>query len=192
MITTSRLVAKNGVDIAIRSLKHLPNTVKFAVLGIGPDEARLRQLAERLGLSDRVIFLGYIEMKEIPKYLKISDGFVRVSRSEGMGNSFVEAMAAGVPVVATPVGGITDFLFDPEHNPDKEPTGLFASVEDPKDTARAIRAFLEDRELRKRCVANAKRMVAEKYDWNLIAKNMRERVFGALFQGERTTYKARP
>ncbi|MDO8520735.1 MAG: glycosyltransferase family 4 protein [bacterium] len=189
IITTSRLVAKNAVDIVIRSLEYLPETVKFLVLGVGPDEAKLRKLATGLGLSRRVLFLGHIDRMEMPKYLKVSDVFVRPSRSEGMGISFVEAMAAGIPVVATAIGGITDFLFDPKQNPDKEPTGFFVNVEDPKDTARAIKEFLEDETLRERCVENAKRMVKGEYDWNLIAKNMREKVFAALFlpaiQGER-------
>ena len=151
------------------------------MLGIGPDEALLRKLAIYENVSDRVIFLGHIDRTEMPKYLKISDVFIRPSRSEGMGISFVEAMAAGIPVVATQVGGITDFLFDPKQNPDKEPTGLYVDVEDPEDTARAVRELLENAGLRERCIQNAKRMVKEKYDWDLIAKNMRERVFAALF-----------
>ncbi|MEK7118334.1 MAG: glycosyltransferase family 4 protein [Patescibacteria group bacterium] len=181
LITTSRLVSKNAVDVVIRSLAFLPRSVKFLVLGIGPDEALLRKLAIYENVSDRVIFLGHIDRTEMPKYLKISDVFIRPSRSEGMGISFVEAMAAGIPVVATQVGGITDFLFDPKQNPDKEPTGLYVDVEDPEDTARAVRELLENAGLRERCIQNAKRMVKEKYDWDLIAKNMRERVFAALF-----------
>ncbi|OGZ07613.1 MAG: hypothetical protein A3D65_03710 [Candidatus Lloydbacteria bacterium RIFCSPHIGHO2_02_FULL_50_13] len=182
IITTSRLVPKNAVDVVIRSLEFLPQTVKFLVLGVGPDDAKLRKLTADLGLSERVLFLGHIDRSEMPKYLKIADVFVRPSRSEGMGISFVEAMAAGIPVVATPVGGIVDFLFDPNVNPDKDPTGLFAVVDDPKDTARAIKAFLDDTALRGRCTINAKRMVKEQYEWNLIAKNMREKVFAELLR----------
>ncbi|OGZ08392.1 MAG: hypothetical protein A2942_03005 [Candidatus Lloydbacteria bacterium RIFCSPLOWO2_01_FULL_50_20] len=180
LITTSRLVQKNAVDIVIRALTHLPAYVKFLVLGTGPDEASLKKLAHDEGVSDRVVFLGHIDRKEMPKYLKISDVFIRPSRSEGMGISFVEAMAAGIPVVATEVGGITDFLFDPRRNPDKGPTGLFVNVNDPKDAARAVKELLDDAGLRERCVMNAKRMVREHYDWDLIAKNMREKVFAAL------------
>lgn len=180
VITTSRLVKKNAVDIVIRAMRYLPEHVKFLVLGIGPDEAQLRKLAEDEGVALRVLFLGQVGHADLPKYLQISDVFTRPSRSEGMGNSFVEAMAAGIPVVATPVGGITDLLFDPKQNPDKEPTGLFAKVGDPEDTARALREFLENTPLRERCVANARRMVVAQYDWDLIAKNMREKVFAAL------------
>ena len=181
VITTSRLVPKNAVDVVIRSLAHLPHSVKFLVLGVGPDEASLKKLAESEGVSDRVLFLGHIDRVDIPKYLKISDVFIRPSRSEGMGISFVEAMAAGIPVIATEIGGITDFLLDPARNPDKDPTGLFVRVNDPLDTARAVKEFLNDVGLRERCVVNAKRMVKEQYDWELIAKNMREKVFAKLF-----------
>ena len=182
LITTSRLVPKNAVDVVIRSLMYLPKTVKFLVLGIGPDEAMLHQLAEDMGVADRVIFLGHIDRRDMPKYLKISDVFVRPSRSEGMGISFVEAMAAGVPVIATQVGGITDFLFDQKHNPDKEPTGLFVIVDNPEDVARAVKEFLSDAGLRERSIMNAKRMVREKYDWDLIAQHMREKVFEVVLR----------
>lgn len=181
VITTSRLVTKNAVDVVIRALKWLPENVTFIVLGIGPDEAILRKLAQDEGVASRVKFVGQVGHADLPKYLKISEVFTRPSRSEGMGNSFVEAMAAGIPVVATQEGGITDFLFDPEKNPDKPSTGLFATTNDPEDTARQLKRFLEDAALRERCVANAKALVMSQYDWDLIARNMREKVFAKLF-----------
>lgn len=181
IITTSRLVTKNAVDVVIRALKWLPENVTFIVLGIGPDEAMLRKLARDEGVESRVKFVGQVGHADLPKYLKISEVFTRPSRSEGMGNSFVEAMAAGIPVVATAEGGITDFLFDPEKNPDKLPTGLFAKTNDPEDTARQLKRFLENDALRERCVANAKALVLSQYDWDLIAKNMRDKVFVKLF-----------
>ena len=180
IITTSRLVEKNAIDMVIRALRFLPLEVKFLVLGVGPDEEKLKTLVAKEGLNDRVHFLGQVGHEALPQYLKLSDVFVRPSRSEGMGNSFVEAMAAKIPVVATPVGGIVDFLFDPDKNPDKEPTGLFAKVDDPEDIARQIKRLLDDTELRARIVANAHLMVVAKYDWNLIARTMRQKVFAPL------------
>ena len=181
IITTSRLVTKNAVDVVIRALKWLPEYVTFIILGIGPDEAMLRKLARDEGVHDRVKFVGQVGHTDLPKYLKISQVFTRPSRSEGMGNSFVEAMASEIPVVATQEGGITDFLFDPEKNPGKPPTGLFAKTNDPEDTARQLKRFLEDVPLRERCIANAKALVMGQYDWELIAKDMREKVFAKLF-----------
>ena len=179
LITTSRLVHKNAVDDAIRSLRFLPENIKFLVLGIGPDEAMLKDLARREGVDERVKFLGQVSHDELPKYLnrQASDIFVRPSRSEGMGNSFLEAFAAGLPVIATQEGGIADFLFDPKRNPDKPPTGRAVDTDSPKQIATAVRLFLENPEETREIVKNAKNLAFEKYDWDMIAKDMREKVF---------------
>jgi len=177
LITTSRLVEKNGIGDVIESLRSLPENVKFLVLGTGPLEASVREKANALGLAKRVLFLGYVEHKEMPKYLKISDIFIRPSLSEGMGNSFIEAMAAGIPVIATPVGGIPDFLFDPDKDHDTPPTGLFVNVRDPKSIAAQVGRLISNTELSKTLVENAKKLALEKYDWNLIAEEMKKRVF---------------
>src|SRR3989339_743255 len=180
VITTSRLVKKNAVDEVIRALPLLDRRVKFVVLGIGPDEATLRALADELKVSDRVKFMRQVSHDEMPKYLAVSEIFIRPSRSEGLGNSFLEAMAAGLPVIATSVGGIPDFLFDPEKNPDREPTGLFCKVDDPESIATQVKRLLDDPALRARLVLNGKKLVTENYDWNLIARQMHERVFDQL------------
>ncbi len=182
LITTSRLVKKNAVDEVIRALPLLPPRVKFLILGIGPDEPTLRALADELKVSNRVKFLRQISHQEMPKYLKVSDIFIRPSRSEGLGNSFLEAMAAGIPVIATPVGGIPDFLFDPEKNPDHEPTGLFCNVDDPQSIARQVKRLIDDRALRTRLITNGKKLVTEKYDWGLIARDMKGKVFDQLLK----------
>src|SRR3989344_3079733 len=109
LITTSRLVNKNAVDDVIRALALLPGNVHFVVLGEGPEAKKLKHLAGVLGVSGRVKFLGHIDHADMPKYLKVADIFIRPSRSEGMGNSFIEAMAVGHPVIATQEGGIADF-----------------------------------------------------------------------------------
>jgi glycosyltransferase involved in cell wall biosynthesis len=179
VITTSRLVPKNGINDVISALKDLPARVKFLILGVGPDEAAYKALASELGVAERVLWLGFMDHKEIPKYLKISDTFIRPSLSEGLGNSFLEAMAAGLPVIATPVGGIPDFLFDPEKNPDRPATGLFCGVKDPASIARQIQRLIDDKELRDRLVQNGQALVREKYDWTIIAKDM-EKVFDQL------------
>ncbi|MBI1755215.1 glycosyltransferase family 4 protein [Candidatus Azambacteria bacterium] len=173
LITTSRLAKKNAVDDAIKALPLLPESVKFLVLGIGPDEAMLKNLAREIGVEKRVLFLGQITHAQMPKYLHISDMFIRPSLSEGMGNSFVEAMAASVPVIATQEGGIADFLFDPDKNPDKEPTGLAVRPRSPEDIARQTERYLKDTVLAARIVANAKKLVFEKYDWDFIARKMK-------------------
>ncbi|MEI6296029.1 MAG: glycosyltransferase family 4 protein [bacterium] len=172
IVTASRLVKKNAISDVINSLLFLPNNYKFIILGSGPDLNILKKLVESEKLNSRVKFLGLIAYSELPGYLKASDIFIRPSLSEGMGNSFVEAMAAEIPVIATPVGGIVDFLFDPDKNKDKKPTGLFCDVSDPKSISEKVLKITKEPELKNKLVRNAKELVAEKYNWNIIAQDM--------------------
>ncbi len=176
IITTSRLVKKNGVDILIRSLAELPQEVFLLIAGEGSEEGALRKIAKDLGVEERVKFLGFVPYVDLPKYLQVSDVFARPSRSEGFGNSFIEAMAAGIPVIATPVGGIVDFLFDPEQNPKMKSTGLFVQTENPKSLAEAVQKIIKNQALRGNLVENARELVVEKYDWDTVAADMKNRV----------------
>jgi len=178
VITTSRLVRKNAVDNMIEALPLLPSHVHFIVLGTGPDEAALKKLAGTLGVSGRVRFVGQVRHQEMPKYLKACDIFIRASRSEGMGNSFVEAMAAGLPVIATQEGGIADFLFDEKRNPGQPVTGFAVDADSPAQIAEAVKNIMEHPEKVRAVTETAKAMVVEKYDWDIIARDMREKVFG--------------
>lgn len=173
IITTSRLVEKNAVEDIIRAITFLPSNYKLLIAGGGELFYKLRKLTDSLQLTKRVLFLGNIKHSELPKYLHISDVFVRPSLSEGMGNSFIEAMASSVPVIATKVGGIPDFLKDGE-------TGLFCGIHDPRGIAEKVELLIKDTLLREKIINNANKMVSEKYDWNFIAKNMKEKVFDKL------------
>jgi glycosyltransferase involved in cell wall biosynthesis len=145
LITTSRLVVKNAVGDIVKALGYLPNNVKLLILGQGYEEENLKLEAGKLKPAvdgkSRVSFLGYVPHAEMPKYLQISDIFIRPSLSEGLGNSFLEAMSSGLPVIATPVGGIPDFLRDGE-------TGLFCEVNNPKSIAQKVEKLIKDRESR--------------------------------------------
>jgi len=174
IITVSRLVDKNGVGDLIDGVSKLQTTnYKLLILGSGPLEKDLRFKTKNLKLEERVIFLGSVPNEKVPEYLAISDVFVRPSLSEGLGNSFLEAMAAGVPVVGTNVGGIPDFLAEGE-------TGLFCEARNPKSIAEKIKTILENNALRDIIVVNAKKLVEEKYDWKIISGKM-EQVFNKLF-----------
>lgn len=178
LVTTSRLVHKNGIDTVIRSLVLMPPQVSFLIYGSGPDEEKLRALAAELGVSDRARFMGQASHDELPLILSACDIFVRPSRSEGMGNSFIEAMAAGLPVIATQEGGIADFLFDAKRNPGQPATGWAVDSDSPEQIARAADDILMHSGVRKVVTEAARRMALEKYDWNLIAGSMRQ-----LFDG---------
>lgn len=165
LVTSSRLVHKNAIDVVIDSLTYLPSSYKFLILGTGPLEQELRNQVGELKLKDRVIFKGFVDHKNLPEYLQASNIFIRPSRSEGMGISFIEAMAAGIPVIATQVGGIPDFLFN-------EVTGLFCEVDNPKDIAQKVKRISDDHELRKSIIDSAKDLTRA-YDWEYIAKRMK-------------------
>jgi glycosyltransferase involved in cell wall biosynthesis len=166
IITTSRLVHKNGVGSLIDAMTYFPKKVKLLILGSGPLDKFLMEKTRLLNLNDQVAFAGFVPNRELPLYLRLAQVFVRPSLSEGFGISFIEAMAAELPVVATPVGGIIDFIVDGK-------TGLFCRPEDPKSIAEKIELLLNDQDLRTSIVKNAREMVKEKYDWSLVAEGMR-------------------
>lgn len=177
LITISRLVHKNGVDLAIKALQHLPQNTSLLIVGEGPEEENLKRLAREYSVMSRVRFLGSVPHQEILPYLKISDVFVRPSRSEGMGNVFIEAMAAGVPVIGTQVGGIKDFLFDPDRNPDIKPTGLAVDPENSREIATQALRYTTDVLLRREVVDNATALVKARYDWKKVVPVIKERFF---------------
>jgi len=165
LITTSRLVKKNAVDDIIRSLSYLPGKYKLYIAGQGSEEDNLRSLTKELDLGNRVIFGGFVLHENLHGLLKVSDIFVRPSRSEGLGNSFLEAMAVGLPVIATSVGGIVDFL-------ENEKTGFFCEVDNPKSIAEQVKKISENPILNRKIVSNSRKMVSEKYSWNLLARRV--------------------
>ena len=166
IITVSRLVRKNGIDILIKAVKELKiNDWELRIIGDGPERKKLRKLAEKSGIADRVKFLGNVPNEKIPEYLAEADVFVRPSRSEGLGTALLEAMAAGVPVIGTPVGGIPDFLKDEE-------TGLICEMENPEDLAGEINRILKDKNLKRKLVENGRKLVEKNYNWDKIAIRM--------------------
>ncbi|MFA6279130.1 MAG: glycosyltransferase family 4 protein [Candidatus Paceibacterota bacterium] len=180
LVSTSRLVHKNALDDVIRALKFLPEHIRFVNYGFGPDKEKLQKLAEATGVANRVSLLPHPGVPELPPYLKAVDIFIRPSRSEGMGNSFIEAMAASLPVIATQEGGIADFLFDAKRNPNKETTGWAVDHDSPEQIAKAVKDILNNLDQVARVTATAKKLVAEKYDWNLIANKIHT-LFSGIF-----------
>lgn len=174
--SVSRLVPKNGIDILIKAFQILNSKfkiydVRLLIIGDGQQKNELISLARRAGVLEKIIWAGSVSHVDLPKYLKISDVFARPSRSEGLGNAFLEAMAVGVPIIGTRVGGIPDFLKNKE-------TGLFAEIDDPEDLAVKINSVLNNKDLVGKLTNSAKSMVAEKYNWATIAGQFRELYFG--------------
>ncbi len=168
IITASRLVKKNGIEDlikAVSSYKLQAISYKLLILGVGDLEAKLKRLAQDLKIEGKVQFIGLVDYKNLPKYLKISNLFIRPSLSEGLGNAFLEAMAAGIPIIGTPVGGIPDFLID-------KGTGLFCEVQNSDDLAEKISIIYKDPVLVNRLTQNGRNLVLRNYSWNKIASQM--------------------
>jgi len=177
LVNTARLVHQKGFDTTIRALTLLPAHIKLLVVGGGPDEAMLKSLAEELGLGERVIFTGQIDRSEVTKYRFVGDIFVGPSRSEGLGNAFLSAMACRLPVVATQVGGIADFLFDAKRNPEKGTTGWAVDPENHEQIAEVVREIIAHPEGVRAVTERARQMVVAEYDWGIVAKRMQREVF---------------
>ncbi len=180
LVNTARLVNQKGFDTTIRALLLLPLHIKLLVVGGGPDEAMLKELVKELKLEARVTFTGQIERSEVTQYRFAGDIFVGPSRSEGLGNAFLSAMACRMPVIATQVGGIADFLFDAKRNPEKGTTGWAVDPDSPGQIAEVVKEILANPEIVKTVTDRARKMVEEEYDWDLVAKKMKEKIFDRI------------
>jgi glycosyltransferase involved in cell wall biosynthesis len=181
VISVSRLVKKNSLEDLVKALvivnRSSDNPVILKIIGEGKLRSKLEKLIRKLGINNSTIIKksdkeekvleGKVVNKQVYEYLKQADIFVRPSLSEGLGNSFLEAMAMRVPVIGTPVGGIPDFLKDGE-------TGWFCKVKDPQSIAEKINYILDEKNQAEveRVVENAYKLVTEKYTWPKIAEQM--------------------
>jgi len=136
----TRLSPEKGVDVALRALATVPETT-FVVVGDGGRRSELEQLARELGVEARTRFLGY--QTEPQDYLAGMDVVVQASRRDAMGLSILEAMAAGLPVVATDVGSTNEAVADGV-------TGFLVPPDDATALADRLRQLVDDAELRTR------------------------------------------
>lgn len=177
LVNTARLVHQKANDDTIRALALLPANIKFLIVGDGPDEQMLKDLTKELNLENRVIFTGRVDRSEITKYRKASDIFVCPSRSEGLGNAFLSAMASRLPVIATQEGGLAEFIFDAQKNLNKEATAWAVDKDSPEQIVSAVKDILAHPDKVKKITDTARIMVETKYNWDMIAKDMRDKIF---------------
>ncbi|MBN1778958.1 MAG: glycosyltransferase family 4 protein [Candidatus Buchananbacteria bacterium] len=168
VISVSRLTKKNGLEDLVKAMQFVPGK-QLKLVGDGELKEKLKKLTANLGLQDRVEFVGQVDYRLVYDYLRNASVFVRPSLSEGLGNAFLEAMAVNTPVIATPVGGIPDFLIDGQ-------TGWFCKVRNPESIAKKINYILDPQNANEvnRVVEDAYQMVRQKYRWDLIASQMKE------------------
>jgi glycosyltransferase involved in cell wall biosynthesis len=160
LLSIARLTAWKGIDRLIAALGRMPDRadVHLVQCGDGPEEARLRALADRAGLADRVHFRGRVAREEIPLYLRAAELFALYSGYEGMPHVVLEAMAAGTPVLVSDRGGNVELVADGV-------TGRVVPYDDQAALVGALDQMLGDPELGRRLAARARAQVRERYAW---------------------------
>lgn len=164
LFSASRLSEKNAIGPTIEALALLPGYYKFLIAGDGELEKKLKALVASLGLNTRVRFLGKVPQDKIVEYLSISHIFIRPSIREGLGISFLEAMAANVPVVASLAGGLKDFIIDNE-------TGMVADPFNISSISKAILAYNNDK-VYQRIQEKGRLLAINNFDWDPIGEKM--------------------
>jgi glycosyltransferase involved in cell wall biosynthesis len=175
ILFVGRLEPMKGVDTLLRAFATISgqgSDVGLRIVGDGSQRQRLEALAPELGIADRVIFAGKVSPEDIAREYASAEIFCGLSRSEALGNVFLEAQAAGCAVVATNVGGIPDIVKDGE-------TGMLVAPDKPEEAAEALSRLLSDEAMRHR-LSNAAVEHAKAYDWQGIAEQYRGIYSGLL------------
>ena len=171
VLFVGRLIEVKGAEYLIRATPiistHVPD-VRVVIAGDGPERARLELLARELGVDDHVEFLGAVPSARMPGLLAASDVFVGPAittdkgQVEAFGVSFLEAMAAELPVVTTATGGIKDIVIPDE-------TALIVAEKNARELADAVNRLLEDDELRQQMGRAGKARVNSQFTWENVA-----------------------
>ncbi|MCD6264956.1 MAG: glycosyltransferase [Deltaproteobacteria bacterium] len=171
ILFVGRLIDLKGIDYLIKAvpkvLERYPKT-KLLLVGSGPQKDRLINLSRSLGITNTVLFIGELGQEELPKFYSLATVFVLPSvvnekgETEGLGVVLLEAMACGIPVIGSNVGGIPDIISDGE-------TGLLATQKDPDDLAQKIIRLLSDERLRTVLIENGLSLVRNNFSWEVIA-----------------------
>ena len=180
LVNTARLVHQKAFDVVIRSLVNMPAHIKFLIVGAGEEEGMLRALTTELNLTNRVIFTGQIDRTLVTKYRLISDIFVMPSRSEGLGNAGLSALASRLPFITTGVGGLEEYSFGTDYVSKYGRTAWIVPVDNSEAIAAAVVNILANPDEAARVAGNARHMVEELYDWDKIAKQMQTEIFNPV------------
>jgi glycosyltransferase involved in cell wall biosynthesis len=134
LLAVARLTRQKGIDVAVRALRSLPDGVVLVVLGEGPERTALVELARELAVEGRVFLLGRVP--DVAAWLRRASVLVHPARWEGFGLGVLEAMLAGLPVVATNVSSLPELVVDGT-------TGFLVGPDDPSALALGIARALE-------------------------------------------------
>lgn len=159
VLTLARLDSQKGLDHLLDAAVHVPSA-EFVLAGDGPERAALEARAARLGITDRVRFLGF--RRDVAELLATCDVFVLPSLYEGLPLALLEAMAAERPVVATAIPGVNEVM---AHNE----TGYLVPPADPAALAAALRHVLGDTDLARRIASGARERVVASFSAESVA-----------------------
>ncbi len=178
VISLRNLEPLYDIESLIRSLplvlKEVPES-KFLIAGKGSEEKRLRELAESLGVSDNVKFMGFIQNEDLPQYLNTVDVYVSTSLSDaGIAASTAEAMACGLPVIVTDVADNKKWI-------DNGVNGFVVPVKDPKSLAEKIIHLLQNEDIRKKFGKLNRKIIEERNDYYKEMKKM-ENIYKELIR----------
>jgi len=158
IVTPGSLIPRKGQRLVIEALARLPEA-HLALAGTGEDERSLRALAERLGVGERVQFLGLVSHDLLPHVLCAADVLVLPSASEGLANVWIEGLACGTPIVIPDIGGAREVVQD-------ETAGRIAA-RTPEAIAEAVSAILADPPSQADVSAHVSR-----FSWGVNAQNL--------------------
>jgi len=142
LVSVGRVVKRKGYDYALQAismLKHI-DSLRYMIIGRGPELKNLQQLAKKLDIEEKVIFKGYVEEEEKFQYLAAADVYLLSSLHEGFGICLMEAMSVGLPIISTDNGGQMDFLREEEN-------ALLIKAEKPGEIAQAVQRLLDSKPL---------------------------------------------
>jgi glycosyltransferase involved in cell wall biosynthesis len=161
LLYVGRLAAEKGLPVLFESLKLLRQEkydFELTLVGDGTERKSLEELARQMGIADRVVFAGFASQETVRDCLMQTDVFILPSFAEGVPVSLMEAMACGVPAIATHVGGIAELI-------ETGATGLLVPASDPVALRDAIARYLDDFGLREKVSRQGREKVLS--DFNL-------------------------
>jgi colanic acid/amylovoran biosynthesis glycosyltransferase len=166
----ARLAPEKGFEFLFQAMKILQDKnydLELRLVGDGPSRGALERLGRELGILDRLHFLGYVDEATKMRELYASDLFVLPSLAEGLPSSATEAMAVGVPVIATNIAGTSELI---EHGKN----GLLVRPSDPQALADAIIRMIEDYDFRMRAAELGRKKVLDEFDVDKEAVSLRK------------------
>lgn len=169
LASVGRLVGWKGHRVIIEALKNIPD-VNYLIIGDGPEKNRLLDQAKSLSIEDRIRFAGNVEHNLLPQFLQQADIFVHPSiGEEAFGISLVEAMACGLPVLASRNGGIPEIVVDGT-------TGSLLTPGDIAAWATAIEHLSKNRDKLKVMAVAARQRAVEEFTWIANAKKLEQKL----------------